>query len=128
PPGPGAVRERRSLDRRPRDRFAPGVAKVARRFAHAAHVAVQADRDAVFEADGLKQVESVHAAAKSRYPQNAVRVLVVEDEQKVANALREGLEEEQYEVAVERSGESAFFRINTETFDLILLDLTLPGR
>jgi DNA-binding response OmpR family regulator len=55
-------------------------------------------------------------------------VLVVEDEQKVANALREGLEGEHYDVAVERSGESAFFRINTETFDLILLDLTLPGR
>jgi DNA-binding response OmpR family regulator len=58
----------------------------------------------------------------------AMRVLVVEDEQKVANALREGLEDEDYEVVVERSGESAFFRINTETFDIILLDLTLPGR
>ncbi|MGE0444295.1 MAG: response regulator transcription factor [Vicinamibacterales bacterium] len=57
-----------------------------------------------------------------------MRILVVEDEQKVANALREGLEDEHYEVVVERSGESAFFRINTETFDLILLDLGLPGR
>jgi DNA-binding response OmpR family regulator len=57
-----------------------------------------------------------------------MRILVVEDEQKVANALREGLEDEHYEVIVERSGESAFFRINTESFDLILLDLMLPGR
>lgn len=57
-----------------------------------------------------------------------MRVLVVEDELKVANALREGLEGEHYEVVVERTGESAFFRINTEPFDLILLDLTLPGR
>ncbi len=57
-----------------------------------------------------------------------LRLLVVEDEQKVANALREGLEGEQYDVVVERTGESAFFRITTETFDLILLDLTLPGR
>ena len=57
-----------------------------------------------------------------------MRLLVVEDEQKVANALREGLEGEQYEVVVERTGESAFFRINTDSFDLILLDLTLPGR
>ncbi len=57
-----------------------------------------------------------------------MRVLVVEDEQKVANALREGLEDERYDVVVERSGESAFFRITTETFDLVLLDLTLPGR
>jgi len=56
-----------------------------------------------------------------------MRILVVEDEQKVANALREGLEGEHYDVVVERSGESAFFTLNTETFDLVLLDLTLPG-
>jgi DNA-binding response OmpR family regulator len=57
-----------------------------------------------------------------------VKILVVEDEQKVANALREGLQGERYEVVVERSGEGAFFRITTEQFDAILLDLTLPGR
>ena len=57
-----------------------------------------------------------------------MRVLVVEDEQKVADALREGLEGEKYDVVVERTGEGAFFRINTETFDIILLDLGLPGR
>jgi DNA-binding response OmpR family regulator len=57
-----------------------------------------------------------------------MRVLVVEDEMKVANALREGLEGERFEVIVERTGEGAFFRVNTESFDIILLDLTLPGR
>jgi len=57
-----------------------------------------------------------------------VRVLVVEDEQKVANALREGLEGERYTVVVERTGEGAFFRTQTESFDVILLDLGLPGR
>ncbi len=57
-----------------------------------------------------------------------MKILVVEDEVKVADALCEGLAGEQYEVAVERTGEGAFFRINTETFDLILLDLNLPGR
>ena len=57
-----------------------------------------------------------------------MRILVVEDEQKVANALREGLEGERYDVAVERTGEGAFFRLTTEAFDLILLDLGLPGR
>ena len=57
-----------------------------------------------------------------------MRILVVEDEQKVANALREGLEGERYDVVVERTGESAFFRVTTEPFDLMLLDLGLPGR
>ena len=61
-------------------------------------------------------------------PVASVRVLVVEDEPKVANALREGLEGDGYEVVVEGTGEGAFFRVATEVFDVVLLDLTLPGR
>ena len=57
-----------------------------------------------------------------------MRILVVEDEKKVANALLEGLKGERYDVVVERTGEGAFFRITTEPFDAVLLDLTLPGR
>jgi two-component system, OmpR family, copper resistance phosphate regulon response regulator CusR len=57
-----------------------------------------------------------------------MRILIVEDEQKVANALLEGLKGERYDVVVERTGEGAFFRITTEPFDAVLLDLTLPGR
>ena len=56
------------------------------------------------------------------------RLLVVEDEYKVAAAVREGLQSEGYDVTVETTGEAAFFRINTEKFELILLDLGLPGR
>ena len=57
-----------------------------------------------------------------------MRVLVVEDEPKVADALREGLEAEGYDIVVEGTGEGAFYRTITEPFDLILLDLGLPGR
>src|SRR2546425_1395036 len=57
-----------------------------------------------------------------------MRVLVVEDEVKVANALKEGLEDERYDVVIAHTGEDAFFRINPEQFDVILLDVMLPGR
>jgi two-component system, OmpR family, copper resistance phosphate regulon response regulator CusR len=57
-----------------------------------------------------------------------VRILIVEDEAKVAAALKEGLEAERYEVVVSATGEDGFFRVNAETFDLIVLDLMLPGR
>jgi DNA-binding response OmpR family regulator len=57
-----------------------------------------------------------------------MRVLVVEDERKVAEALREGLEDEHHEVVVERTGDEAFFRVSTEAFDVVLLDVGLPGR
>src|SRR5436309_2579745 len=55
-------------------------------------------------------------------------ILVVEDEAKVAGALREGLEREKYEVVVAPTGEEGFFLVNAEEFDLVLLDLMLPGR
>jgi two-component system, OmpR family, copper resistance phosphate regulon response regulator CusR len=57
-----------------------------------------------------------------------MRILVVEDEGKVARALKEGLEAEHYDVVVSGTGEDAFFRVNAETFDLVLLDWMLPGR
>ena len=57
-----------------------------------------------------------------------MRILVVEDEAKVAAAVKEGLEAEHYEVVVSATGEDGFFRVNAETFDLIVLDLMLPGR
>jgi two-component system, OmpR family, copper resistance phosphate regulon response regulator CusR len=57
-----------------------------------------------------------------------MRILVVEDEVKVAKALKEGLEGERYEAVIAHTGEDAFFRINTEQFDVIILDVMLPGR
>ena len=56
-----------------------------------------------------------------------MRLLVVEDEPKVAKSLREGLESEGYEVVVEGTGDAGLRRGRTERFDLILLDLGLPG-
>lgn len=56
------------------------------------------------------------------------RVLVIEDEPKVASALREGLQAEGYDVSVETTGEGGFYRAVNERFDLLLLDLGLPGR
>jgi len=42
-----------------------------------------------------------------------VRILVVEDEAKVARALQEGLEAEHYEVVLSATGEDGYFRVNT---------------
>ena len=57
-----------------------------------------------------------------------MRILIVEDENKVARALKQGLEAECYDVAVASTGEEGFFRANSEQFDLIVLDVMLPGR
>jgi len=57
-----------------------------------------------------------------------MRILVVEDEHKLAKALQEGLEADQHSVSLAHTGEEGFFLIETERFDLVLLDVTLPGR
>ena len=64
----------------------------------------------------------------ARYTRPSVRVLVVEDEKKVAKALRDGLEAEHYDVRVASTGEEGFFLVNHESFDLVVLDLMLPRR
>jgi two-component system, OmpR family, copper resistance phosphate regulon response regulator CusR len=57
-----------------------------------------------------------------------VRVLVVEDEPKLAQVLASALAREHYDVMVARTGEDGFYQANAEVFDLVLLDLMLPGR
>ncbi len=57
-----------------------------------------------------------------------MRILLIEDEQKVARALEEGLTHEGYQVDVAFSGEEGFYLLNIRHYDLLLLDLMLPGR
>jgi two-component system, OmpR family, copper resistance phosphate regulon response regulator CusR len=57
-----------------------------------------------------------------------LRILVVEDERKVAEAIREGLEGESHSVVVAHTGEDGFFLVSSEQFDLVVLDVMLPGR
>jgi DNA-binding response OmpR family regulator len=57
-----------------------------------------------------------------------MHLLVVEDEGKVAQALKDGLERESYEVTIARTGEEGYFLLDARSFDLVVLDLMLPGR
>ncbi len=56
-----------------------------------------------------------------------MQILVVEDEPKVGNALRDGLEAEGYMMTLARTGEEGFFHASARAFDLIILDVMLPG-
>ncbi len=58
------------------------------------------------------------------------RVLIVEDEQHLADGLRFNLEAEGYSVRVLDNGEAALelMRLNPEAFDVVVLDVMLPGK
>jgi two-component system copper resistance phosphate regulon response regulator CusR len=56
-----------------------------------------------------------------------LRILVIEDDPKTANALFEGLRREGYNAALARTGTDGLSQLTAATFDLVVLDWMLPG-
>jgi len=56
-----------------------------------------------------------------------VRILVVEDEQKIAQFLKKGLTEKGYVVETAGDADAALERVSAAPFDVLILDLLLPG-
>lgn len=56
-----------------------------------------------------------------------MRILVVEDEEKVSDVIRRGLEQSDFEADVAASGEEALERLKAASYDAVVLDLMLPG-
>jgi len=57
-----------------------------------------------------------------------MRILVVEDDERISSFVRRGLREERYTVDVAPDGERGLFLAQTNDYDLILLDVLLPKR
>lgn len=57
-----------------------------------------------------------------------MRILIVEDEHKIANAVKRGLEQQSYAVDVAYDGDSGLTMATTENYDLLVLDRMLPGK
>src|SRR5512136_3012714 len=57
-----------------------------------------------------------------------MRILIIEDEQKVARFLKKGLEAEGYEVDTAADGKTGEKYARTEAYDIILLDVLLPKK
>lgn len=56
-----------------------------------------------------------------------MRILVIEDEHKIANALKQGLSQEKYAVDVEYDSDSGLGAALNETYDVMIIDRMLPG-
>ncbi|MEX1059267.1 MAG: response regulator transcription factor [Candidatus Saccharimonadales bacterium] len=56
-----------------------------------------------------------------------MRLLVIEDEQKIANAIKRGLEQEKYAVDIEYDADSGLGAALNETYDAKIIDRLLPG-
>jgi heavy metal response regulator len=58
---------------------------------------------------------------------SSVRILLVEDEQNLAFFIKKGLEEEFYTVDISEDGSDALLLASSNEYDLIILDIMLPG-
>ncbi|OGK20224.1 DNA-binding response regulator [Candidatus Roizmanbacteria bacterium RIFCSPHIGHO2_02_FULL_37_13b] len=56
-----------------------------------------------------------------------MRILLVEDEHLIANSIKKGLEQDRYAVDVAYNGNDGFDLASVEDYDLMILDLMLPG-
>ena len=57
-----------------------------------------------------------------------MRLLIIEDDEKTADALATGFTQAGYSTATARTGEDGFFLVSAEAFDVVILDWMLPGR
>ena len=57
-----------------------------------------------------------------------MRILLVEDEEKVASFVKRGLEEEDYQVEISKDGEAGLELALTNHYDLIIMDVMLPKK
>ena len=57
-----------------------------------------------------------------------MRILIVEDEKKLASFIRRGLKEKNYAVDVAYDGNKGLFLADVNTYDLIILDIMLPHK
>lgn len=55
-----------------------------------------------------------------------MKILIIEDDEKIINFLKKGLEEESYTVDYSKNGDEGLYLASVNTYDLILLDIMIP--
>lgn len=58
---------------------------------------------------------------------HAMRLLLVEDDPRIAGFVAKGLREQSYAVDVAVTGDEALYQLETNTYDLVILDVMIPG-
>src|SRR5258707_3424293 len=115
----GAFPARKELSRRQPRR--PNVHEVRDRFIR---IYILVHRNAIMNDDLKYNAQREPISAKD----GNLRILLVEDEPAAAQMLSKGLREEGYAVDLSLDGEDASYRAVVNQYDLIILDVMLPGK
>ena len=75
---------------------------------------------------GVRQIVQLRVSLMRE--NGGMKLLLVEDDRKVALAVKRGLEAEDFAVEVSQDGDEGFWLATEGSYDLIILDIMLPGR
>src|SRR2546423_9811764 len=75
-----------------------------------------------------RDVSEARPLGRAWWHRNNVRILLVEDEPRMANVIAKGLREQAYAVDIAADGNAAIYQTAINDYDLILLDVLLPHR
>ncbi|MBU0799745.1 MAG: response regulator, partial [Alphaproteobacteria bacterium] len=78
-------------------------------------------------ADNAETVRGMTAAALAQKPDKVMRILVVEDNEISQKLMREFVQRLGHDITLAGSGEAALEHVNKGTFDMVLMDVELPG-
>jgi len=70
----------------------------------------------------------IGAIGESGFRENALRLLLVEDDERIARFVAKGLREQAYAVDVVAKGDDALYQAAINSYDLIILDVMIPGK
>jgi two-component system, OmpR family, response regulator len=77
---------------------------------------------------GVENESSERVKVQAMYRTESMKVLLAEDEKKVSHFIRKALREVGYEVETVYDGNQAMEQAGKQTFDVIILDIMMPGR
>ncbi len=77
--------------------------------------------------EGTRQARVMSLSSAGAYACGVVRILLVEDEPLIASFVSRGLRAEGYATAVAATGDEALAEVRAREWDLVVLDLMLPG-
>ena len=84
--------------------------------------------DTSMDSGQIHSLENVTVAKPSEKPENAQRILIVDDDPDIIESVRYALENNGHEVLVARDGNQGLVMAEREDPDLIILDMMMPKR
>jgi DNA-binding response OmpR family regulator len=102
--------------------------EILTKYRLAFHPAPENPSSSVEQGDFLFYMPIAQLFLRKQQYTRTMRLLIIEDEHKIANALKKALQRESYAVDVSYDGDDGWAMASTETYDAMIIDRMIPGK